>query len=96
MKRRDVLTGAAVAASSLAAPGLVRRALAQEGFTALLRAEAQKGSMIFRGGPILTINPRVPSAEAVLVLNDRIAAVGSADQIEDLRGANTKIIDLVH
>jgi predicted amidohydrolase YtcJ len=54
-----------------------------------MRADA-----IFVNGRIYTIDPRQPRAEGMAVLQDRILAVGSADEIRALAGPGTQVIDL--
>jgi predicted amidohydrolase YtcJ len=42
---------------------------------------------------IYTVNPRQPWAEALAIRDDKILAVGPAQQIADYRGPTTKVID---
>jgi hypothetical protein len=49
---------------------------------------------IYSGGPILTINDSLPSAEAVAVKNGRIIAVGALSEIRAFQGENTESFDL--
>jgi len=49
---------------------------------------------IYTGGPILTIDDRQPTAEAVAVRNGRILAVGDADSVLAYRGDSTEMFDL--
>lgn len=49
---------------------------------------------IFVGGPVLTMNDALPRAEAVAIKDGRIIAVGTAAEIEALRGQDTEVIDL--
>jgi predicted amidohydrolase YtcJ len=49
---------------------------------------------IWRGGPIVTVDSTVPSAEAIAVRGGRIVAVGSEAEVMKLRGAKTKVVDL--
>ncbi len=49
---------------------------------------------VFRGGPILTMDPATPRAEAVAVSGDRIVAVGSAAEISDWIGPETRVVEL--
>jgi len=49
---------------------------------------------IFFGGPIITMDESLPLAEAVAVKWDRIAAVGSNQEILNLAGQDTERIDL--
>jgi predicted amidohydrolase YtcJ len=50
--------------------------------------------LILTAGNIITINPEFPLAEAVAVKNGQIQAVGSAIDIEQLRGQQTEMINL--
>lgn len=50
--------------------------------------------LILSGGHVLTMDPAIPSAEAIAVRGGRIIAVGSSDEIATLRGAATRTIDL--
>ncbi|MBU2643426.1 amidohydrolase [bacterium] len=50
--------------------------------------------LILTAGNIITINPACPRAEAVAVKNGRIQAVGSAADMEQLRGRQTEVINL--
>ena len=50
--------------------------------------------MIYLGGPILTINDKVPRAEAVAVAGGSILAVGAREDVLAHKGAGTEIIDL--
>jgi len=49
---------------------------------------------IFMGGPVLTVNGPMETAEAVAVRNGRIAAVGTQAEALALRGPATRIVDL--
>lgn len=57
-------------------------------------AEDGKADYVFRGGPIHTVDPHRPSAEALAVAGDSIVYVGDADGVEAFIGANTRVIDL--
>jgi len=50
--------------------------------------------VIFRGGPILTMNTGNPRAEALAIRGEHILAVGSVQDMEARRGPDTRIIDL--
>src|SRR5262245_11874988 len=50
--------------------------------------------LIFTGGPIVTVDPRRPRAEALAVADGRIAAVGALDDVLRQRGPETYVIDL--
>jgi predicted amidohydrolase YtcJ len=50
--------------------------------------------LILSGGRVQTIDPARPTAEAVAVRGGRIAAVGSATEIDTMRGPRTRVVDL--
>ena len=50
--------------------------------------------LIINNGKIITVNKEFSFAEAVAVKNGKIIAVGGKDEIEFLRGENTKTLDL--
>ncbi len=50
--------------------------------------------VVLHGGKIITMNPAAPLAEAVAVVDDRIAAVGTDQEIKPLAGTATRRIDL--
>ncbi|MEO6794483.1 MAG: amidohydrolase family protein [Mycobacterium sp.] len=50
--------------------------------------------MIFVGGPVVTVTPWAPEAEALAVTGGRISAVGSREDVLRLRGQGTKVVDL--
>jgi predicted amidohydrolase YtcJ len=92
--RRGMLGGmgrlAAGAAGIGIGPGLFRCAAAQSPAPAATGpAEA-----IYAGGPILTMNDAMPTAEAVAIRGGRILAVGSRAQVEATRGPGTRAVDL--
>ena len=55
---------------------------------------AQTADIVFINGNVITVDERNPRAEAVAVEGDRILAVGSNQEIEALRTAHTRVIDL--
>jgi predicted amidohydrolase YtcJ len=59
---------------------------------AVMNLNAQKKAFV--NGNIFTINPEKPQAEAVLIENNRIKAVGSNDEIKKLTDKDTEVIDL--
>lgn len=91
--RRGMLGGmgrlTAGAAGAALGPGLFRCAAAQTPAPATGEAEA-----IHFGGPILTMNDAMPTAEAVAVRGGRILAVGTRAQVDATRGAGTRMVDL--
>ena len=84
--RRDVVRTTSAAAVFAAAPfGLRREVQAQTG------AQPEK---IFRGGPIVTVEERQPSVEAIAVAQGRILAVGTEAEIMALATPETEIVEL--
>jgi len=49
--------------------------------------------LVFTNAKVWTVDDRMPSAEAVAVIGERIVAVGSAKDIEAWRGPSTRVID---
>lgn len=50
-------------------------------------------NLIIRDAKIWTVDPKMPTAQAVAVVADRIVAVGSNAQVDVWRGPSTRIID---
>jgi predicted amidohydrolase YtcJ len=50
--------------------------------------------LILHGGRITTLNHGLPEAQALAVVNDRLVAVGSNDEVLQLKGPTTQSIDL--
>jgi predicted amidohydrolase YtcJ len=63
-------------------------------FAAASLAFAQPADRIWTGGPIITINDKMPRAEAVAERGGRIVAVGRRAEVLKLRGPLTQVIDL--
>ncbi len=61
---------------------------------ALAAEPLQKADLVLRGGRVVTVCERTPTAEAIAIRGDRIAAVGSHRQIETLIGERTRVIEL--
>ena len=57
-------------------------------------AEARQADVILVGARVLTADPARPTAEAVAVVGERIQRVGSTEEIQRLRGAKTRVVDL--
>jgi predicted amidohydrolase YtcJ len=55
---------------------------------------APQADLIFRGGPILTMEADAPRAEALAVASGRILAVGSEAEVMACRGYGTELVDL--
>lgn len=81
--RRSLLAGAGALAGAALIGG--RPAMAQS------RASS---AMIFTGGPILTIDDAMPTAEAVAVRNGVIVAVGSLDAARAAVGRGAQVVNL--
>ncbi|GAA0655066.1 amidohydrolase family protein [Brevundimonas lenta] len=64
------------------------------GGCALNRPEGDGATVIFRGGPILTMDPSNPRAEALAVADGRILAVGGRAEVDIHRRAGTRIVEL--
>ncbi|MFF3033633.1 amidohydrolase [Streptomyces rubiginosohelvolus] len=50
--------------------------------------------LIFTGGPVLTMDPARPRAEALAVSGGKIRAVGDRARVTALRGPRTEVVDL--
>jgi predicted amidohydrolase YtcJ len=61
-------------------------------FSALVMAQAS-ADLVLVNGKIWTVDDKRPKVEAIAVLGNRIAAVGSTQEIRKWTGANTKVID---
>ncbi len=78
-------------------PSLIRAALvpALAMVLAVTRiALAAPADRIIHGGPIVTVNPAQPEAEAVAITAGRIVAVGSETEVMKHKGEATEVIDL--
>lgn len=64
------------------------------GGRSMAQAPRTSSDMIFTGGPILTIDDAMPTAEAVAVRNGVIVAVGSLDAARAAVGRNTQTVNL--
>src|SRR5579862_1810592 len=62
--------------------------------TAILHAQPAAPDLILTNGKIITVDERFTIAQAVAIRGDRIAAVGSNQEIMQLAGPNTRRIDL--
>ena len=77
--QRVLLCAACIAVVVLGAPAL---------------APAAPAERIIRGGPIVTVNPAQPAAEAVAVVGGRIVAVGTEAEVLRHKGPATEVTDL--
>ena len=57
-------------------------------------AVGQQADLVLRGGVVVTVDDANPEAQAIAVVGDRIAAVGSDAQIAAYIGGGTRVIDL--
>jgi len=62
--------------------------------TAVSLAGAAPADRIIRGGPIVTVNPDRPAAEAVAIVGGTIVAVGSDSDVMQHRGDATAVTEL--
>lgn len=60
-----------------------------------LFAEDPVAEAIWHGGPIITVNDRMPTAEAVAVRKGRIVAVGTRKDVLRHQGPRTRMMDLL-
>ncbi len=60
----------------------------------LMMLGAEPADLVVRGGKIVTVEERFPEARALAVRGDRIAAVGSDEQIAPWIGPKTQVIEL--
>lgn len=58
------------------------------------KAVEPPATLVLRGGPVVTVDPDQPRAEAIAVRNDRIVVVGSRAEVDPLVGPETKVIEL--
>jgi hypothetical protein len=63
-------------------------------FAVTQMAAAAPADRIIRGGPIVTVNPAQPNAEAVAIADGKIVAVGSEADVMMHKGETTEVIDL--
>ncbi len=57
-------------------------------------ATVEPATMVLRNGKIVTVDEKLPEAQAVAIRGDRIAAVGSNADIQRYIGPGTRVIDL--
>lgn len=56
--------------------------------------DAPAADIVFRGGAVVTVDPQERVASAVAIVGNRIAAVGSEQEVNRFAGARTRVIDL--
>jgi len=54
----------------------------------------QKPNLILYNGNFITIDPQKPRAQAIAIIDDRIFAVGTNDEIKSLGSSLTRSIDM--
>lgn len=55
---------------------------------------AERADVVLLGGKVVTVDPKRPTAEALAIRGDRIAAVGSEKEISSLIGEGTRVMRL--
>jgi predicted amidohydrolase YtcJ len=60
----------------------------------LVHAEKPSADLILTNGKIWTVDSKLPEAQALAVIGERIIAVGTNAEIDNLKGPHTKVIDL--
>jgi len=78
----------------LCAARLLAAALPLAGCAAMPPPDAALADLVLHGGRVVTVDPALGDASALAVAGDRIVAVGSYDDVADLVGADTRVIDL--
>ncbi|MDX1627367.1 MAG: amidohydrolase [Fulvivirga sp.] len=66
-------------------------------FVGLVACESDKeqvADLVIRGGTIYTVNDAAPNAEAVAVMDNKIAFVGTAQEAEKWIGESTQVVEL--
>jgi len=64
------------------------------GHVAGQQRDAAVADLVFRGGPVITVDPQERVAAAVAIAGNRIAAVGSEQEISGFVGPRTRVVDL--
>ena len=64
------------------------------GHVAGQQRDAAAADLVFRGGPVITVDPQERVAAAVAIAGNRIAAVGSEQEISGFVGPRTRVVDL--
>ncbi|MFK7767977.1 MAG: amidohydrolase [Mariniblastus sp.] len=63
-------------------------------FTKPSHGQAPQPDLILTGGNVYTVDAAKPTAQAIAILKDRIIAVGTNEEIKNLIGDETRVIDL--
>ena len=58
------------------------------------KAPRDVAATIYTGGTIVTVNDAQPTAEAIAVKDGKILAVGGRDEVLELEGTETQVVDL--
>jgi predicted amidohydrolase YtcJ len=61
---------------------------------AIIYAEQPSADLILTNGKIWTVDSKLPEAQALAVIGERIIAVGTNAEMQSLKGHHTKVIDL--
>src|SRR5439155_13952808 len=61
--------------------------------TPILNA-AEPADLVLRGGNVVTLDDKQPQAAAIAIRGQKIAAVGTVKEVEQLTGPATRVIDL--
>lgn len=64
------------------------------GYAVLMRDYARAGETLYYNGVVVTMDPDRPQAQAVLVRDGRIAAVGSDEELRSQAGEGAALVDL--
>ena len=84
LSRRQFLGSTAAVASLGVVPGNA---------SAATRDATGPADLIIKGSNLLTMDPDITSASAIAIRGQHIPAVGSDDDVLNLEGANTEIVD---
>ncbi len=84
ISRRQLLGSAAAAASLGVMPGKA---------SAATQDATGPADLIIKGANLLTMDPGIASATAIAVRGQHILAVGNDDDVSNLKGANTEVVD---
>lgn len=58
------------------------------------RAGIEIAETMYHSGPIITLDPRLPDAEALAVKDGKIVVVGSRADVFRTKGESTRMVDL--
>jgi len=83
-----------VATTSTTTPAATSTVPATTTPTTVAPPDVEPAAFVFTGGPILTMDPARPRAEAVAVLGGGIVAVGTLAEVEAYIGPDTRVVDL--